>query len=163
MEILGLNLLKSLIIIIGMLLYWKFVYYKYHEAPGGPLNFIVWMTIFGLAGAYGLLISKTLIFQNFKIVFIIFALCYFLGTILVYTATKKHGLTKGIEITYNWIYRHTGKFFVYLMLVLIYPILFFTIAGTSFILGPEHVILWTMIFLAWIRSGYKLAKNYILK
>lgn len=161
-QIWGLNLIKSLIIILAVLLYWKFVYFKYHKAPWGPLNFVFFIGIFSSIGAYAFF-SESVVFQDFKNVFIVYAAFYFISTLLVYTAYKKHGLTSKIEITYSWIYWNFGKSAVYFVLILIYPALFFTIAGSRLIFGPEYIIIWILIFFAWIRSDIKIVRNYIFR
>lgn len=163
MEIFGLNLVKSLIIIIVVLLYWKFVYYRYHRKLITPLSFVFVGGAIGLYGVYCWLIDKTVYYQNVKFLYFISVVFGIVSFSLVLVAMSKHKLKKDIDITLTWTDRILGRPFVYFMILIAFPAFFMIMLGTYVLLGKEHIILWIMIFLAWIASDIRLYRKEVMR
>jgi len=163
MEIWGLDVLKSAMIIIVILLYWKFVYYKYHKKAITPILFFLAGGISFFIGIYTL-INHRVSFEDIKYVYyalMVFALFSFASVIY---AVSKHGLNNDVDITLTWC-KNVFPFVPYYfwMVVAIFPSFFFITFTTYYALGNEHVVLWAMIFIAWIRSNVRLYRKEVLK
>lgn len=163
MEIFELNILKSFIIILVIILYWKFVYYKYHKKDITPITLLSCALVSSIIGLYELLIDKQIKFQQISIIY--FAILFWLvfHTIFILIGIKRHGLNKDIDITLTFIYNKFGKIFVIFTMIGSFILPFFMVFGTYFLLGREHIILLAMIFLAWIASGLKLFFKKVIK
>lgn len=159
MEILGLDVLKSAIIIVIILLYWKFVYYKYHKKA--PLSFFVIGGPFVIYGIY--LFAKGLVtFSDVAAISYIVLFFLIISFSLVLVAIKRHGLKSDVDLTLTWA-RKTFPFLPYWFWMIISPVLFFFVVSTYWLIGREYVIFWGMIFLAWIFSNRRLYRKEIAK
>ena len=162
MEILGLNLIKSIIIIAIILFYWKFVYYRYHKKTYTPISFFVVGGILFFIGLYNFIKGNIVI----KDIIILYSICLVFLVVsfsFVIYAIQKHGLKKDVDITLTW----TKKIFPFLpfwfWMLIAFPAIFFIMAATYFLIGPEHAVVWLMIFLAWIKSNLRLYNKEIVK
>ncbi len=162
------NLKKAIIIVVAVLLYGAFVYYRFHYYDFTPISGIIAGGILFFIGLYAVFIEKSVSFRSIKTVCIIFLVFYIVSHILVIIGMQKHGLIKGVDITLTWVknnldFLNAGNLIVYTAIFLIYFIFPFIVAGTYRLLGKEHVFLWMMIFSAWIASNIKLFVNYVLQ
>ena len=114
-------------------------------------------------GAYNWLFQKTLSFQDISILYHISIVFLAVSFTFVFLGMKKHGLKKGIDITLTWTDKLLGKPFIYIIMIISFPAFIIILMGTYKILGQEHIIFWSMIFLAWVVSGYKLLTKYVLR
>jgi hypothetical protein len=162
MEIFGLNLLKSFIIITLIILYWKFVYYKYHKNIITPLSFVVYSAIIGGIGFYEV-IKGTIKFSDISLMFIIFSIWGLFSFFLVFVGWKKHGLIKKVDITLTFINKYFGRIFVYLAMIISFPVFYFDMAGSYYVFGKEYIIFWILILGAWIVSNIRLIRRAIIQ
>jgi len=158
----GLNLIKSLIIILVVLLYWKFVYYKYHKKPITPLLFAVLGSILAIIGFYFWFMDKGVRFKEIIPLFYVLLLFITLSFIFALIGIKKYDLNPKIDITLSWVDKTFGRIFVYLTMIGTYPVLIFNMIATFILLGKEYVVFWMMIFVAWTISGTKVLR-YLIK
>lgn len=163
MEILEFDVAKSISIILAVLLYWKFVYYKYHEKDITPISFIVGGGALAIYGFYAYYFEKSISFNNIVptiYIFLAFAVFSFISLLFV---VHKWGLHKGNDITLTWL-KKTFPFVPYwFWMIAVLPAFFFIMIATYKFLAKEYILFWIMILLAWIRSNIRLYKNYILK
>ena len=163
MEILGLDALKSAVIILAVLLYWKFVYYKYHKKDFTPISFFVVGGCLVVYGFYAWYFEKIVSFENIKIIASIFLVFAAFSLSLVFFAIRRHGFIKEVDINLTWIKKHFGIVFAYLCIFLAFPVYVFIMLGTYRILGKECIIFWALIILAWAFSNIRLIKKGMLK
>jgi hypothetical protein len=154
--------LKSLIILGAILLYWKFVYYPFHKKDYTPISFFILGGGLFFYGVYIFLIGNTTI-QN--IIVIYSTMCIFLlaSFSLLFMAIRKHGLKTDIDITLTWAKKTFPFLPFWFWMIISFPAILFIQLATFDLMGEEHLILWGMIFLAWIFSNYRLARDFILK
>lgn len=163
MEIFGLDVLKSAIIIAVVLLYWKFIYYPYHKRDYTPISiFIIGATLFFI-GIYAFFFEKSVILSDVLILYSIFFLFLAVSFTEVLIGIHKHGLRKDVDITLTWAKRVFPFVPFWGWMIIAFPALFFIPVATLKILGPEHVVFWGMVFLAWVASGLKLYRKEIAK
>ena len=156
------ELLKLTIILLVILVYWKFVYYPFHKKDYTPISF------FALGGGlffWGLykFINESVTFSDIKTIYLL--MCLFLTTsfFLLFIAIKKHTLKTDIDITLTWA-KKTFPFLPYgFWMIISFPAIFFIQLATLDLLGPEHIALWGMIYLVWLASNYRLTKSFILE
>lgn len=158
MEIFGLDVLKSAVIILVVLIYWKFVYYKYHKEDFTPISVGSASVILVCIGIYALFFERSVVFA--EISFLYYVLVVFLvGTcILEGIALSKHEMDKDIDITFSWLNRKLPFIPVWLWMTLAFPAFLFMIIATFKLFGKEYFVLWAMILLAWAASGVRLLK-----
>ncbi len=154
-------MIKEIIIVLVVILYWAFVYYPYHKRDYTPISIIVGGGILVFVGIYGFVSGIVSIYNILSIAITLLVLMG-ISFILLLIAIRKHGLKTDIDITLTWIKRKLGKSWVNVALIIAYPSLFFVIAGTYVLLGKEYYVLWIMIFAAYIISNVKLFVRYIL-
>ncbi len=155
-------MIKAIIIILVVLIYWTIVYYRFHYKPYTPISLIAGGFILGVIGLYGLFNGNVTFFDISLIYYIIIGF-YVISHILIYLGAMKHGLIPGVDITLNWIKQRFGMWAVYLGCLIIYPLIFFVIAGTYLLLGKEQVYFWGLIIIAWTISNIKLLVRYVLR
>ncbi len=155
--------IKGTVVIIIILLYWRFIYYKYHEKNFTPLSFVLYGGFAGIIGFYSLFILKTVKFSDYNWLFYILAGFAAISFSLVLIGWKKHSLISGVDITLHWIDKVLGRPFVYIAMLVTFPVFFFALAGSYTLLGKEHIFLWGMVILAWIKSNIRLFRHYILR
>jgi len=156
------NFIKVIIIILFVLLYWKFIYYKYHRKPITPISFFIFFSTFGVFGIY--LLLKNLIFVSDIIpIYTVLSVWTLVSWILVIIAKNKHRLNDNIDITLTWCTKKIPFIPYYFWMIITFPAFFLMMLSSRFILGPEHIFLWGLIFLAWVKSDYILIKKSILK
>jgi hypothetical protein len=150
--------IKSAIIIVAFILYWTFIYYRFHEHDFTPISIMAAGAFLIFLGGYGFFTGNVAA-SDVKIIYM--AGLFFLASsyVLVGLGTKKYGLKKEIDITLTFLNRLGGKWCVVVLSSLAFPLFFFMMAGSYRLLGPEHICGWGMIFLAWTASGIKLAKR----
>ncbi len=156
-------MLKEVLIILAVLLYWKFIHYKYHQSKYGGFIALIPTTIAIIVGLYSYFFEKNILLFHFFVIYSIVAVYYLIGVIFISIASKKHGLSNKIDVIAEWTVRVFGKTFYAFALIVSLFLLFFSVVGTYRILGFEHIYLWAMIILAWSRSGIKLFRNYVIK
>ena len=157
------NPLKIALIILGVLLYWKFIYYKYHTKPITPF---LYFSVGGLLTLYGIwlfFIQKTITTIQIIPIYATTLIFLIVSFYLVVVAVKKHKLKKEIDITLTWAKKNFNFLPYEFWMIISAPAIFFIMISTYYLLGEEHITLWAMILLAWIFSNYKLTKNYLSK
>ena len=161
MEIIQFNLIKSIIILLVVLLYWKFIYYKYHEEDYTPFSFFSFGAILFFIGLYEF-IRSNVIYSNITLIYGACLIFLVISFSLVIYGIKKRGLNKKVDITLTW----TKKVFPFVpfwfWMIIAFPALFFIMLATYYLLGPEHIIFWAMVFLAWIASNVRLIRKILL-
>jgi len=162
MSLFDLDLIKSLIIILVVILYWKFIYYKYHTKPITPILFAIFGLILASVGFYYWFFKKIVLFKEIQPVGYILLLFITLSFIFILIGIKKHGLNPRLDITLSWVDKNFGRIFVYLTMIGTYPVLIFTMFTTFVLLGKEYIVFWIMIFIAWTISGIKVLR-YLIK
>ena len=159
MEIFGLEVLKSLAIILVVILYWKFVYYKYHKRDITPILFFVLGGALAIYGFYSWFFEKSVAFNDIAVLAYVFLAFAAISLSIVIIALRKHGFVKDVDITLTWIKKHFGKTIAYLCMPFALVIYVFIMFATYRILGKEYIIFWIMILGAWIKSGIVLLKK----
>jgi len=157
------NSAKITLIIAGVILYWKFVYYKYHRKNFTPISLCIGGGILFLYGLYLFSIKKSVIFQDVATLYFILVAFIAISFVLTIIGISKHGLNKNIDITLTWakkMFPFIPYYFYYVFIDL--PVFFFMLVATYGTLGQEHVFFWSLVLLAWVASGIKLYK-YIFK
>jgi hypothetical protein len=163
MEILGLDVLKSVSIVLIVLLYWKFIYYRYHKDSYTPISFfIVGGTLFFI-GIYAFFFENSVIFENIRILHYILPVFLIVSFAMVITGMHKHKLDSDVDITLTWTKKILPFIPFWFWMIIAFPVLFFVIIATYRLIGNEHVVIWSMIFLAWIASNRRLYKKRIEK
>lgn len=127
------NILKSLIIIIVVLLYWKFVYYKYHRKNITPITLLTGALVSSLFGLYELFINKSANFEDIKIIYFCILFWLIFHTIFILIGIKRHGLNKDIDITLTFLYSKFGKVFVIFTMIGSFILPIFMVFGTYFL------------------------------
>lgn len=156
-------MLKAIFIILIVLIYWKFVYYKYHNTRQGALVLFIPSVISIIIGLYSYFFEDIFILSSIFIIYFIVLLYYLLGLIFIYISSKKHGLSKRIDVLAKWTDTRFGRVLLVITSIVSIPLLFFSVVGTYYLFGVEHIYLWIMIFFAWTRSGIRLVRNYVMK
>jgi len=154
------ELLKSLIIVAVVLIYWKFVYYPYHKKDYTPISFFF---IGGGLFFYGLYLffNERVIFSEISLVYYIMLGFLITSFTLLLISIKKSKLKTDIDITLTWA-KKTFPFMPYWSwMIIAFPALFFILIATYGLLGQEHIAFWGMVFIAWIFSNLKLYKKHI--
>ena len=163
MEILGLNLVRSIIIILIILLYWKFVYYPYHKKNVNLSLFLSGTVILFFIGIYSFFFAKTVAFYDIAAIYSLIFI-FMTGTVILEgISLKDHKLDGDVDLTLA-LFRQIMPFIPHwFWLIIAFPALFFIAAGTYTILGKEHVLFWAMIFIAWVFSDIRLYHKRIAK
>lgn len=156
-------MLKEVIIILGVLIYWKFIYYKYHSSKNAALVLLIPSIIALGIGLYSYFFEKNIFFSDIKIIYWILIILYTISLFLVFLAIRKHGIKPDIDRLSEWTYRIFGEEILFLGAISNYVLYFFILIGTYTILGREHIYLWIMIIGAWIVSQGKLFLRYVIK
>jgi hypothetical protein len=157
------DLVKIILIIAVVGLYWKFVYYKYHGKDFTPISLCVGGGILFIYGFYLFFIKKSVFFQDVAILYFIMLIFAAMSYTLTVIGISKRGLSKNIDITLTWIkkfFPHIPPYFWYVFVDV--PAFFFVLVATYGILGQEHIFFWGLILSAWVVSGIRLFK-YIYK
>ena len=154
-----LSMLKIFLIILAVLVYWKFIYYKYHNSKNGALVLIIPSAISMIVGLYAYSFENIFILYHMFVIYFIILFYYITGIILIYHASKKKGLNNKIDVLSEWVTRVFGRVLFIIGVIIVFPLLLFSVVGTYRIFGFEHIYLWIMIFFAWSRSGIKLFRN----
>ena len=155
------NILKILLIILCVLLYWKFVYYKYHKRDFTPISYFIFGGILVILGIY-FFAKGWVSFSNVRIIYLLMAFSLLGAFTLVSYGVKKKGLVKDVDITLTWAKKTFPKISYHFWLILAFPAIFFMIISTRHILGEEFIFFWLMILLAHTASNYRLYR-YIKK
>lgn len=154
--------IKILIIILVFILYWIFIYYRFHYSDFTPISLIVIGIFLAIFGGFKFFKDGNVNFIDIKIIYFIGVLFLAISYILILCSVKKHGLKKKVDITMTFLNKIGGKKLAVFMAILGFPSFFFMMAATYILIGPEHIYAWGMIFLAWSVSGIRLFK-YTLK
>jgi hypothetical protein len=163
MQILGLDVLKSVMIVLVVLLYWKFVYYKYHKNAITPISYFAIGALLVFIGFYAFFFEGSVTFENVRIIHYIIPAFLIVSFLMVIRGINKHGLDDDVDITLTWT-RKTFPFIPFwIWMIIAFPALFFIAIATYAILGPEHIVFWSMIFLAWVASDRRLYQKRIAK
>jgi len=157
------NLVLILTIIVAVLVYWRFVYYKYHEKDFTPISFLVVGVPLLFYGIYAFFFEKSVVLNDIKLIFIVGIIFLIIAFILDFIGIKKHGLKRKLDITLDWYNKIFGKKSICVLIILSFPGFLFLMAGTFRIFGQEHLFFWGLIFLAWVFSDIRLLKNYVIK
>jgi hypothetical protein len=163
MEIFGLDVLKSALLILAMILYWKFVYYKHHTEDITPISMILAGGCLVVYGSYSWLKLGSVSFSDISVLAHIFLLLALISFFILILELRKHGFVKDVDITLTWIKRNFGEITAYLCILLVLPVYVMIMFGTYSIFGKEHVVLWAMVILAWIKSNIVLLRKNPLK
>lgn len=163
MEILQLNILKSLIIILFIILYWKFVYYPLHKKDYTPISFFVVGGILFFVGIYAFFFKKIINFENIKILYSILFIFLVVSFSMVVVGIKKHKLSSDVDITLTWAKRTFPFLPFWFWMIIAFPALFFVMVASNYLLGREHIVPWSMIFLAWVASNLRLYRKKLAK
>jgi len=143
------------------LLYWKFVYYKYHKRDFTPISVGFVSIALVSIGIYAYYFEGSITFKEiaalwFICVIFLIGACIFEG-ILLYKEGEK--INKNIDITFTWLRKKMPFIPVWLYLLLSFPAFIFMLMATKRIFGEEYIILWIMVFIAWTFSTFRL-NNY---
>jgi len=154
-------MLKGIIIILIVLIYWKFIYYNHRTKDNAQFYVLIPAGIATLIGLYTYFFIERIAFSNINILFYTNVVYLSTGFILVFLASLKHGLKPKIDYTLSWFDKVFGRFFIYLSFIIAYPAFFFMITGTYKVFGEEHIYLWILILGAWTVSQTKLFLRYV--
>ena len=156
------DMIKEIVIILVVLLYWKLFYYNHRSPKTSQFYLLIPAVIACLAGIYSFFIGDAIPKNVYVISFIV--LVYdALAFINIGLVLRKHKLNHKIDFTLTWIKKTLGIFFVYVAVIISFPALFFIVLGTYKLLGYEHIYLWVLVLIAWLVSGIKLFKNHVIK
>lgn len=152
--------LKILIIVAVILIYWAFIYYRFHRSDYTPISMLAGGLVLAAFGVYGLVNGKVFL-SDISLVYFVLLIFLTGSCVLVGSGSRKRGLSKQIDVTMTF-WKKKANWIPRFFMVFTYPLFLFMMLGTRFLLGPEHVFAWGMIFLAWTVSGIKLIR-YIMK
>ena len=154
------EIIKPIIIVLVVTIYWALVYYKYHYTSPGPLTLVLGGFVVGCVGLYGLLSGKAT-FEDIKILYYALVIFYIICHILLLFGFKKYGIKSKVDITAEWIKRNLGTAYVFIGMVSLYFLIIFVLLGTFTLLGKDHIYLWILILGAWTVSNTKLTMRFV--
>jgi len=160
MEILNLSAPKSFVIFLGMLVFWKFFYYKYHKKLAVAIMLSSVSAIFCLIGIY-YAISNLFLTWDILALYYFFLICMSLTVILENLILMKHQMNNNIDITLTFFKKIMPFIPFWFWFAIAFPALFFIIVGANVIFGKEYIILGIMVSGAWVASLTRLFRRYI--
>lgn len=148
-------------IFIGLSLiifYIFFIYFPFHK--NNTIGIFAFGVPLGVLGIYALLSGKVL-FSEIKTISIIWWVFLSITFVNEFFALKKHKI-RDVDIVVNCFYRNFG-FITAVSLVPLSYIAFVIFAGSYFLFGKEHLILWLPIFFFWAISNIRLFLYRVLR
>ena len=153
------NHFRGLLIVIGVLLYWVFVYYPFHYTIFTAIFMITSVSVLSIIGGYYLLIREIELKDVEPIVFLCFV-GHLISIIFIFYFSLNYGMSERVDITFSFIYHAFGLLPAVIIALMFFPAIVFLAIGTRKIFGEEYIYFWMMVLLAWIASGFKLIYRF---
>ncbi|MFH1420969.1 MAG: hypothetical protein ABIG30_03310 [Candidatus Aenigmatarchaeota archaeon] len=161
-------LLTGILIIIAMLFYYKFIYYRYHESDVTPVTILILGIAAFFIGLFYFLVSPVsdiVLFRNIVPIHLAIVVYLFVSYYLVYRGYKKNRkhMNKHIDIMLTFAKRIGMWKIIPALLVASFPAAFFIVYGSFIVLGYNNLLIWMMILVAWLLSNLRLMEYDVAK
>lgn len=156
-----------IVLIIFILFFWKFVYYRYHETILSTAVLVFLATFLGAVGivytAAGRLAVGTLV-SNIAVIYIPLAILASSSYAIIFSGYKKNKnhMNKHIDITIT-LFKKLGFWKeIPVALLLSLPLFLLIVIGSYAVLGAGNIYVWILVMAGWIASDVRVV-HYIEK